>query len=91
MAFRAQLYDLSDRYRRLSVQSGLSGRDFDAEHQRIMDAALARDADAAVAFTVEHFIETSRVILAGELKDEAEVARTITALRRDIRAGTRLG
>src|SRR6201986_3175770 len=37
MAFRAQLYDLSDRYRRLSVRSGLSGRDFDAEHQRIMD------------------------------------------------------
>jgi GntR family carbon starvation induced transcriptional regulator len=32
MAFRAQLYDLSDRYRRLSVRSGLSGRDFDAEH-----------------------------------------------------------
>jgi DNA-binding GntR family transcriptional regulator len=91
MAFRAQLYDLSDRYRRLSVQSGLSGRDFDTEHQRIMDAALARDADAAVKFTVEHFIETSRVILAGELKDAAEVARTIKALRRDIRAGTRLG
>ena len=56
-----------------------------------MDAALARDADAAVAFTVEHFIETSRVILAGELKDEAEAARTVEALRRDIRAGTRLG
>ena len=90
MTFRAQLYDLSDRYRRLSVQSGLSGRDFDAEHQRIMDAALARDADAAVAFTVEHFIETSRVILADELKDEAEVARTIELLRRDIRAGTKL-
>jgi GntR family transcriptional regulator, carbon starvation induced regulator len=91
MAFRAQLYDLSDRYRRLSVRSGLSGRDFDAEHQRIMDAALARDADAAVAFTVEHFIETSRVILAGEIKDETDVTRTVAALRRDIRAGTRLG
>jgi DNA-binding GntR family transcriptional regulator len=91
MAFRAQLYDLSDRYRRLSVQSGLSGRDFDAEHQRIMDAALARDGDAAVTFIVEHFIETSRVILAGELQDEAEAARTVDALRRDIRAGTRLG
>jgi GntR family transcriptional regulator, carbon starvation induced regulator len=91
MAFRAQLYDLSDRYRRLSVRSGLSGRDFDAEHQRIMDAALARDADAAVAFTVEHFIETSRVILAGEIEDEADMTRTVAALRRDIRAGTRLG
>jgi GntR family carbon starvation induced transcriptional regulator len=90
MAFRAQLYDLSDRYRRLSVRSGLSGRDFDAEHQRIMDAALARDADAAVSFTVEHFIETSRVILSGEIKDDAEAAQIIDALRRDIRAGTKL-
>jgi DNA-binding GntR family transcriptional regulator len=90
MAFHAQLYDLSDRYRRLSVRSGLSGRDFDAEHQRIMDAALARDADAAIAFTVEHFVETSRVILSDELQDEAEVARTIDVLRRDIRAGTKL-
>jgi GntR family carbon starvation induced transcriptional regulator len=90
MTFRAQLYDLSDRYRRLSVKSGLSGRDFDAEHQRIMDAALARDADRAVAFTVAHFIETSRVILAGELNDEAEVARIIEALQRDIHAGTKL-
>jgi len=90
MAFRAQLYDLSDRYRRLSVRSGLSGRDFDAEHQRIMEAALARDVDAAVAFTIEHFIETSRVILAGELQDDAEAARIIENLRRDIRAGTEL-
>jgi S-adenosylmethionine synthetase len=56
-----------------------------------MDAALARDADAAVAFTVEHFIETSRVILAGEIEDEADMTRTVAALRRDIRAGTRLG
>jgi GntR family carbon starvation induced transcriptional regulator len=90
MAFRAQLYDLSDRYRRLSVRSGLAGRDFDAEHQRIMEAALARDADAAVAFTVDHFIETSRVILSDEIKNEAEVARVVNALRRDIRAGSKL-
>lgn len=91
MAFRAQLYDLSDRYRRLSVRSGLAGRNFDAEHQRIMDAALAHDADAAVSFTVEHFIETSRVILSDGLKDKAEVARIVGALRQDIRAGTKLG
>jgi GntR family carbon starvation induced transcriptional regulator len=90
-AFRAQLYDLGDRYRRLSVRGGLGGRDFDAEHQRIMDAALARDADAAVTLTVEHFIETSRVILRDELKDETEVTRTVDALRRDIRAGASLG
>lgn len=87
MSFRAQLYDLSDRYRRLSVQNGLGGRDFDAEHQRIMDATLARDANAAITFTAEHFIETTQVILAGEGRGEEFVVRTIEALRRDIRSG----
>ena len=55
-----------------------------------MDAAIARDADAAVAFTVEHFIETSRVIVFGEIKDEVKVADLVEALRRDIRVGTKL-
>ncbi len=88
MAFRSQLYDLSDRYRRLSVQKGLAGRDFDAEHQAIMVAVLARDADAAVARTEDHFIETTRVILSGELKDDQEVDRVVAALRKEIRSGT---
>jgi DNA-binding GntR family transcriptional regulator len=87
MAFRVQLYDLSDRYRRLSVCNGLAGRDFDAEHQFIMDAVLKRDADAAVAHTVDHFVETTRVILSGELENEREVDHVIEALRADIGAG----
>lgn len=87
MIFRTQLYDLSDRYRRLSVQNGLGGRDFDTEHQSIMDAALARDADAAIALTIEHFVETTRVILSGESSDQDWIDRTIEKLRRDIRAG----
>lgn len=87
MIFRAQLYDLSDRYRRLSVQNGLGGRDFDVEHQRIMDAALARDAETAVAQTVDHFVETTRIILVGELSNPDQVIRTVDTLRADIRAG----
>jgi GntR family transcriptional regulator, carbon starvation induced regulator len=87
MTFRAQLYDLSDRYRRLSVRNGLAGRDFDVEHQLIMDAVLARDADAAVAHTVNHFIETTRAILIGELKSKHEVQRIVAALRDEIRSG----
>ena len=50
---------------------------------------LAADCPA-VAFTVEHFIETSRIILSGELKDEAETARVVETLRRDIRTGAML-
>jgi DNA-binding GntR family transcriptional regulator len=64
----------------------LGGRDFDAEHQRIVDAALSRDAEAAIAFTVDHFVETTRIILSGE-SDQHSAARTIEALRRDIGAG----
>jgi GntR family transcriptional regulator, carbon starvation induced regulator len=86
-SFRAQLYDLSDRYRRLSVRNGLAGRDFDTEHQSIMDAALARDADAAVFHTVNHFVETTRVIVSGERSDAQDVDDIITGLRADIQAG----
>jgi GntR family transcriptional regulator, carbon starvation induced regulator len=91
MTFRAQLYDLSDRYRRLSVRNGLAGRDLDAEHRLIMDAVLARDADAAVAHTVNHFIETTRAILIGEFKSRHEVQRIIAALREEIQSGTGAG
>jgi DNA-binding GntR family transcriptional regulator len=87
MTFRAQLYDLSDRYRRLSVRNGLAGRDFDTEHQLIMDAVLARNADAAVAHTMDHFVETTRAILMGELKSRHKVQHTIAALRDEIRSG----
>jgi DNA-binding GntR family transcriptional regulator len=77
MTFRAQPYDLSERYRRLSARNGLAGRDFDAEHQLITDAVLAHDIDAAVTHTVKHFIETTRAILIGELKSSHEVQRII--------------
>lgn len=87
MAFRSQLYDLSDRYRRMSVQHGLAGRDFDAEHQRIVDAALARDADAAIAHTIDHFVETTRVILVGDPQTRPDAERIVAELRRDIAVG----
>jgi DNA-binding GntR family transcriptional regulator len=91
MTFRAQLYDLSDRYRRVSVRNGLAGRDFDAEHQLITDAVLARDVDAAVAHTVNHFVETTHAILIGELKSRHEVQRIIAAMCDEIRSGMGAG
>jgi len=90
MVYRSQLYDLSDRYRRMSVQNGLAGRDFDAEHELIVDAALARDADAAVGHTVDHFVETTRVILAGDPQTRTDADRIVAKLRRDIGAGSGL-
>jgi GntR family transcriptional regulator, carbon starvation induced regulator len=88
MAFRGQLYDLSERYRRMSVQQGLAGRDFDAEHQRIADAALARDADAAIAHTIDHFVETTRVILLADPQTQPNAEQIIATLRHDIAVGS---
>ena len=88
MVFRTQLYDLSDRYRRLSVQNGLAGRNFDSEHQLIVDAALSRNAEAAVAHTVDHFVETTRVILADDPQTSKDADRIIAVLRRDIQAAS---
>jgi GntR family transcriptional regulator, carbon starvation induced regulator len=87
MSFRSQLYDLSDRYRRMSVQHGLAGRDFDAEHQRIVDAALTRDADSAIAHTIDHFVETTRVILLADPQTRPDAGPIIATLRRDIAVG----
>ena len=52
-----------------------------------MDAALARDADAAIAYTVDHFVKTTRIILLGELKSEADADRLIAGLRAEIKSG----
>ena len=87
MVFRTQLYDLSDRYRRMSVEDGLAGRDFDAEHQLIVDAVLSRNAETAVAHTIDHFIETTRVILSNDPQIERNASRIIATLRQDIQAG----
>jgi GntR family carbon starvation induced transcriptional regulator len=88
MAYRSQLYDLSERYRRLSVENGLAGRDLDAEHHLIMEAVLARDADAAVTHTVDHFVKTTRFILLGELESEREAERLVAVVRVEINSGT---
>src|SRR6185312_2687275 len=48
MRLHNQLYDQSERYRRLSVSMTSRRRNIGGEHQRIVDAVLARDADKAV-------------------------------------------
>lgn len=72
----AQLYQQSERYRRLVASRRAIPRDVHAEHQGIFDATLARDADLAVKRAGEH-IERSVVALetmfrAREKKSAAE-------------------
>lgn len=62
------LFDKSERYRNLAKQrTGARGRDVGAEHRALMDAAMARDPDAACQLLSDHFTETTEIILAGGL------------------------
>lgn len=60
------LYAKSERYRHLSgVRRPVSARDVATEHRRILEAALARDADTLVNELSAHFMMTSEHVLVG--------------------------
>jgi len=59
----ALLTDQFDRYRRLSVESSLSGKPVSLEHQRIVDAALKRDVDLADRLMKDHIAHATRLII----------------------------
>lgn len=62
------LYDQFDRYRNLSADYHLSAKPVSLEHQQIMDAALARDADLAVRLLHRHIDQAAEIII-GSLPD----------------------
>jgi DNA-binding GntR family transcriptional regulator len=58
------LRDSAEIYRCWSAQYGQEhGRDVAAEHQRILDAALARNADEATTALSEHIELTTEILL----------------------------
>ncbi|MDR7152030.1 DNA-binding GntR family transcriptional regulator [Hydrogenophaga palleronii] len=58
------LYDKSERYRNVAErQPGSQVRDVDTEHRRLMDAAMARDAESACKVLEEHFWQTAEITL----------------------------
>ena len=58
------LYDQTERYRNLSVQPAKKRkRDVGKEHRELMEAAIARDADALCKLIDAHFRETTMLIL----------------------------
>jgi DNA-binding GntR family transcriptional regulator len=71
LRLREMLYSQSERYRRLSFPLAEVKRDLNREHGAIMDAALARDADRAVALMSEHLELTMRILLDRPLAAEA--------------------
>jgi GntR family transcriptional regulator, carbon starvation induced regulator len=64
LALHGQLYEQSERYRGLSAQLE-SDRDVHEEHRRIVEFALARDANALVSAMVDHFRITTASIVEG--------------------------
>jgi DNA-binding GntR family transcriptional regulator len=62
LRFRDTLYEQSERYRQLSIPLDPGLRDVDAEHRQIVEAALRRDADAAVAALSAHFSRTEELV-----------------------------
>lgn len=55
----ARLFGHADRYRRVSVSLSGAQREVEAEHRLIMERALARDADGAVAALRAHYQTTA--------------------------------
>jgi len=60
--FCEQLFDAADCYRHLSRVSTLKRAQRKDEHQQILDAIVARNADAAVALLMRHFTRTAELV-----------------------------
>lgn len=73
LALHAQLYEQSERYRGLSAHAD-SERKVHDEHREIVELALARDADALIAATLEHMRMTTRLIVTAARADALTTA-----------------
>jgi DNA-binding GntR family transcriptional regulator len=81
MRLHGQLYDQSERYRRLSVSVAPRRRDIGDEHQKILDAVLARDADKAVKLLTQHLGATTAILLDADLAELPKRQRATPARR----------
>ena len=63
MDLRLGLHDASELYRRLAYLTQRGHKDTGLEHKRLMEAALARDVDAATALLAKHYQDTTRTCM----------------------------
>jgi GntR family carbon starvation induced transcriptional regulator len=66
-----QLFDRAERYRRFSARHRVLPRRKNAEHQRLLDAVLARDVPRAGERLVRHVKSTERSVTAALLSMDA--------------------
>jgi len=80
MGFCEQLADQAYRYRQLSARQVFPKRKEKNEHQAIVDAALRRDVELAVALLCEHYHKTAEIIVAlGKVAPAAKPAKPLRA------------
>ncbi len=63
LRMREMLFIQSERYRRIAEPLSVQERDVNAEHQRLLDAALAHDAELAVRLMEDHLHLTAKTLL----------------------------
>jgi DNA-binding GntR family transcriptional regulator len=63
--FRERLYALTERYRNLALVGPPTGRDVRGEHRALAEAAVARDAERAVALLSHHLAATAAALADG--------------------------
>jgi len=63
LKIRAQLYTQAERYRRLSLRVSATRRNVAAEHQKLLRAATARDAESTADLMTKHLDATTRYLL----------------------------
>jgi DNA-binding GntR family transcriptional regulator len=72
---RSQLYEQSERYRRYSAPLDRTERNVAAEHQRIFDAAVARDVDEATRAISDHLRTTAAILITSPLLEGGDPDR----------------
>jgi DNA-binding GntR family transcriptional regulator len=77
MRLRGQLYDQSERYRRISVPLTRSTRNIEQEHQQIVTATLDRDAEAAASLLAAHLQATATILLSAAASDEMRMVEEV--------------
>lgn len=77
LAYRQQLWELSERYRRLAVPLSEDTRDLGEEHRSLLEASLARDADKAITFAAQHLENTMMTLL--DWIESREAVNTVEA------------
>jgi len=56
------LFDGSERYRHVGRKAGIKGTNREKEHRALMEAVVARDADAAARLITAHFERTAELV-----------------------------